>query len=385
MSSTIVNKPSAVAIESRLVEVAQPSQNACDCGCAGNTPEMDAGLCPISCLTFPRFFAGELVQPADLNAILARVFSHEQLRARHTIGWGVGCGLRVAIDGEADQQTGATLVAGATLRVEAGYGIDRYGRDVYMAADYSTLLAQLFSERQARITKAMGDPWCAVPGCQPTPPTHFCIAVRYKECLSSPVASYAQQCGTPKTICEYSRVSECVEVRLFGDNEFPQIPSQTDALTWCGLPAADAVLARIWNLITQIPHGATDVASTVAAGASASDAPSDVYQALATRVGEAREQESASCTDLLHLARACDPCIPCWPWIPLACFTSDGRTVSAPDCRVRRTIYSLQEIEAAVVRILCIILELVRDRQPAPAPPPPPPPPPPPAPRTRRK
>jgi hypothetical protein len=363
MSQNIVNAPSTVDLASRLLQVAQTASSGCGCE---NTTEMDAGLCPIPTLQFPRFFAGQLVQPADLNAILQRVFSHEQLRARHTIGWGISCGFRVAIDGQAAQTPPASLygadvglqLSGATLRVESGYGIDRYGRDVHMADNYTVSLAQLFAERQARISKAMGDPWCAIPGCQPTPPTHFCIAVRYKECLADPVPSYAQQCGTPKTICEYGRVNECVEIRLFGDNEFPALPAATDTATWCGLPAADLVLADLWKLITTIPTGTTDVASTLANAVAGADAPSGIYKTLAARVSEFATEERASCTDLLHLARACDPCLN-WPWIPLACFTSDGQTVSAPDCRVRRTIYSLQEIEAAVVRLFCVVLELV--------------------------
>ncbi|HTV75088.1 MAG TPA: hypothetical protein VME66_15460 [Candidatus Acidoferrales bacterium] len=385
MSSTpIVNAPSAIAVASRLLQLAQPSQGGCGCGC-GDQQEVNAGLCPIPTLQFPRFFAGELVQPADLTAIEQRTFSHEQLRARHTIGWGISCGFRVAIDGEAAQQTptnpttGATetsgliALSGATLRVEAGYGIDRYGRDVYMASNYSKSLADLFTERQARITKAMGDPWCAVPGCQPTPPTHFCVAVRYKECLADPVPSYAQQCGTPKTLCDYSRVNETVEIRIFGDNEFPTLPVTRPTQTWCGLPRQDLQLADLWNLFMTIPAGVTDVA----AAAQSASAPSQMYTMLASQVAGLDDtavtdaEAEPSCLDLLHMARACDPCV-AWPWIPLACFTVDGQNVTAPDCRVRRTIYSLQEIEAAVVRLFCLVIELSRGRevaqQPAPAP-----------------
>jgi hypothetical protein len=366
----IDNPPPSIAATARLVQLASAPQSGCNC--SSDTNEVDAGLCPIPTLQFPRFFAGQLVQPADLTAIEQRIFSHEQLRARHTIGWGVSCGFRVAIDGTAQQApapvgtvelnpvlTSGIVLKGATLRVEGGYGIDRYGRDVYMANNYSVSLEQLFAERQARITKAMGDPWCAIPGCQPTPPTHYCVAVRYKECLDQPVPSYAQQCGTPKTICEYSRVSECVEIRIFGDNEFPTLPAPASTQTWCGLPAKDLTLAALWDALIKIPQGTTDVASTVgAATGAAADAPSDAYTALAGSVA-GTDQERGSCLDLLHMARACDPCI-AWPWIPLACFTSDGTTVSAPDCRVRRTIYSLQEIEAAVVKLFCAMLEIVQ-------------------------
>jgi hypothetical protein len=353
MSTKISNPPPSIAAASRVLQTANAPASGCTCGC-GDAREMDAGLCPIPTLQFPRFFAGQLVEPSDLNAIEQRVFSHEQLRGRHTIGWGVSCGFRVGLDGDALRDL--TRVKGSTLRVEAGYAIDRYGRDVYMADDYAVSLETLLAERQARITKAMGDPWCAVPGCTPAPPTHFCVAVRYKECLADPVPSYAQQCGTPKTICEYSRVNECVEIRIFGDNEFPTLPVERDAGNWCGSRATDLVSkAAIFARLIKIPEGTTDVASTT--GTADANAPSDLYTTLAGRVGVANEDRT-SCLDLLHVARACDPCV-AWPWIPLACFTIDDETVSAPDCRVRRTIYSLQELEAGLVGLFCAFEQLV--------------------------
>ncbi len=346
----IEHLPSAVAPASRLIHVGNAPSG---CGCASCTAEQDNGQCPVAQPEFPNFFAGQLVQPGDLSAIEKRVFTHEQLRARHTIGWGIACGFRVGLDaaGGSANQTGAVPdampVAGATLRVEAGYGIDRFGRDVYMAENRSMLLQTLFDERDARIKKAMGDPWCAIPGCQPTPPTHFCIAVRYKECPDKMVPSYAQQCGTPKTVCEPSRIREDVEIRLFGDNEFPALPSTPNGQSWCSVPQNELRMVETFLALLQIPQGATDVASTTAPQA---------YTTLAANVaGAARAAVEENCEDLLHLPRACEPCID-WPWIPLACFTRDGDTVTQPDCRVRRTIYSLQELEAIVVRIFCLLI-----------------------------
>jgi hypothetical protein len=327
--------------------------NAPPCGCS-TEHEANAGQCPMAQPEFPRFFAGQCVQPEDLGAIEQRVFTHEQLRARHTIGWGIACGFRVAIDGTPDSDQVGVLLKNAQLRVESGYGLDRFGRDVYLAANRSQSLETLLAEREARIKQAMGDPWCAIPGCQPTPPTHFCVAVRYKECPDKPVPSYAQQCGTPKTVCEYSRIREDVEIRIFGDNEFPPVPRDPSTDTWCGVPAADASLVRMFLDAITIPHGATDVASSSAWQA---------YTTLAANVATAANLEAAvaqrgNCEDLLHLPRPCEPCMD-WPWIPIACFTLRGSIVVDLDCRVRRTIYSLQELEALVVRLFCY---LVHDR-----------------------
>jgi hypothetical protein len=332
--------------------IAVGNSPACGCGCGGNRPEQNAGQCPIPQPEFPRFFAGQLVQPDDLGGVEQRVFTHEQLRARHLIGWGISCGFRVGIDGtHVNEKTGIEL-SGATLSVEHGYGIDRYGRDVYLAKDRSFSLEQLFAEREARIKKAMADPWCSIPGCQPTPPTHYCIAVRYKECDDKLVPSYAQQCGTPKTVCEASRIREDVEIRLFGDNEFPELPLEREAQQWCGLPPADQALARIFTDAMTIPHGATDVASS---------ATWKAYSTLAGNVAAgaaanaAAAQRGGNCEDLMHLPRGCAPCVD-WPWIPLACFTLTGTTIGGLDCRVRRTLYSLQELEALVVRMFCLLV-----------------------------
>ena len=358
----IENTPSAIAPAARLVHLASPTSTGCGCN---DGKEHDCGLCPMTQLEFPNFFAGQLVQPDDLTAIERRVFSHEQLRARHTIGWGIACGFRVGLDPAADPNVPGGMakspyidiqtipVKGSTLRIESGYGIDRFGRDVYLADDRTYALEALFAERDARVSKAMADPWCAIPGCQPTPPTHYCIAVRYKECPDKMVPSYAQQCGTPKTVCEPSRIREDIEIRVFGDNEFPDIPQQTlDGGTWCGLPREEQTMAAIFTRMLEIPIGTTDVASSATWSA---------YSTLSAKVSNttgtvAAPTESVatsgSCEDLLHLPRACEPCLD-WPWIPLACFTRDGENVTPPDCRVRRTIYSLQQLEALVVRIFC--------------------------------
>ena len=353
------NTLTSIAPAARLLHLANTNGGGCNCGCGCSDDEQNNGQCPITQPEFPNFFAGQLVQPADLTAIEKRVFTHEQLRARHTIGWGIACGFRIGFDTPASTLstfTGASLaaipLAGTSVRVEGGYGIDRYGRDVYMADTRTYTLQTLFDERDARIKQAMVDPWCAIPGCQPTPPAHFCIAVRYKECPDKLVPSYAQQCGTPKTVCEPSRIREDVEIRLFGDNEFPQIPQSPSGQAWCGVPEGEQSMVDVFLRLLEIPSGTTDVASTM----------TQAYATLASNVAKMTSAEKTAeavaarenCLDLLHLPRPCEPCMD-WPWIPLACFTREGDTVTQPDCRVRRTIYSLQELEAMMVRMFCYL------------------------------
>jgi hypothetical protein len=373
VESTTTTTINATTLQSTLLRVANaPSAG---CGCSSGS-EVDAGSCAATTGSFPRFFAGQLVQPDDLTAIEQRIFFHEQLRARHLIGWGVSCGYRVAFDGTAAQQgqRGEPLsyqggaAAGyeantVTLRVESGYALDRYGRDVYMPANYSVALQKLLDERTARIQKAMGDPWCVVPGCQPTPATTFCLAVRYKECPDKPVPSYAQQCGTPKTLCEYSRITECVEFRVFGDDELAALPVTKSAsnISWCSIPARSRELVLLFAEALSFPDRTCSSLSGVVRTQDTTQSGTTTNYASLTRAldpeAEYKTDDSATCDDLLHLPRACDPCVDS-PWIPLACFTLEQGVVSAPDCSVRRILYSLQEVETLSVRLFCALLEI---------------------------
>lgn len=381
--TTTAGAPAASATHAPSATLIAVAKSASGCACASTT-EVNEGSCAPNAGSFPRFFAGQLVQPSDLTAIEQRVFFHERLRARHLYGWGVACGFRVFIEGNAAKQSSSapvpgtlnaagvqetalvadtyaertgtasatTLITGATVRVESGYAIDRYGRDVCMPANTKLSLQTLFDDRQSRITKAMGDPWCVVPGCQPTPPTHFCLAVRYKECPQNPVPSYAQQCGTPATVCEYSSIREDVEFRLFGDNEFPGTATRSPLEQWCGVPPRSRTLAAIFARLMAYPDDALN--ATVPA-----------YDALTVNVEnvglerEALAKEGPVCDDLLHLARGCGPCVDS-PWIPIACFTRDGDAVTAADCSVRRVLYGIQELETLIVRLFCRIVDQER-------------------------
>jgi len=71
----------------------------------------------------PRFYAGQILNDADLNALVGWAGDRLALH-RYREGWGVVCGLRVAAD-----------VGGRRLVVAPGYAIDDCGRDVIVCAD----------------------------------------------------------------------------------------------------------------------------------------------------------------------------------------------------------------------------------------------------------
>jgi hypothetical protein len=347
----------------RLMALGQLSKQ--DCGC-GATPEVDAGLCPLPQICFPRFFPGQLVQPDDLQGIEQLFFTHAQLRARYLIGWGIACGFRVGIDAATPTPTGAVPVKGASVRVECGYGIDHYGRDVRMVSNVVLSLEQLLAERAARIQQAMGDPWCTIPGCQPQPVTHYCLAVRYKECLDKPVPSYTKQCGPPKTVCDYSRVCESVEIRLFGEGELPPDtpPAVTPTQAWCGVqpPAAGAPVASAASL--SMVGARAQAALAISGLAGAMNAP-PAAPAAARAARAAAAAPAAAIVDgpncVSSFNSAAIPCQPCVdnPWLTLACFDIEQGYVLNLDCSVRRTIWSMAEMQDLLAVLLCYFYRLI--------------------------
>jgi len=340
----------------RLMNLGQLSKQDCTCN---NTAEVDAGLCPMPPICFPRFFPGQLVQPDDLQGIEQLFFDHQQLRGRYLVGWGIACGFRVGIDGTVEtpdprqgRGTAGILLRGAKLRVESGYGIDHYGRDVRMVDDTSILIENLLADREARIKAAMSDPWCTIPGCQPQPVTHYCVAVRYKECLDKPVPSYAKQCGPPKTICDYSRVCESVEIRLFGKGELPSdTPLRSlDQQSWCDKAAAA-------NAGGRVPVESKAELAMEATGFDKVVQNIDAGTTTKAMIAETSTKTPGCVKALNALTQPCAPCVDN-PWLTLACFDVQDGIISNLDCSVRRTIWSMAELQDALTMLLCYILRL---------------------------
>ena len=80
------------------------------CACCGG----------LECLERPRYFCGQLLSDADLNAAQRYVIEKSRLHNRHLIGTGVVCGLGVYCDRCSD----------CRVTVRPGYAIDCCGNDV---------------------------------------------------------------------------------------------------------------------------------------------------------------------------------------------------------------------------------------------------------------
>jgi predicted flap endonuclease-1-like 5' DNA nuclease len=88
-----------------------------DCAC----PEEDAPLCELECPTRPRFYCGQLLSDAQLNALIR--WTQDRLAlVRYRAGWGVVCGLTVRCDPRCHTR----------VLVEPGYAVSCCGDDLVL-------------------------------------------------------------------------------------------------------------------------------------------------------------------------------------------------------------------------------------------------------------
>src|SRR5687768_7625887 len=77
------------------------------------------------CLCRPRFFAGQLLTEADLNALQDYMIEKQKRHNRFLHGWGVVCGLEV----------GCNPCPG-WLTVSSGYAVGPCGEEIYVPCDH---------------------------------------------------------------------------------------------------------------------------------------------------------------------------------------------------------------------------------------------------------
>jgi len=156
----------------------------------------------------PRYFARQLVTPAELN-LEARYFLDRLRRHNRMLhGWGVVCGAKVCAVGD-----GKTTEPWK-VRITPGYLIDGFGNEVMIAIE------RIVDLRSAGVTVTcgdcggdVGDPWCqdVWTSCEAGPRW---LAVCHRECQVRPVRVQPTGCGCDDTSCEYSRWQDGYEVRL---------------------------------------------------------------------------------------------------------------------------------------------------------------------------
>ncbi|MFT5587731.1 MAG: hypothetical protein ACI9VR_005344 [Cognaticolwellia sp.] len=168
----------------------------------------DSGACP----PFPdafvrlRYFFGKRLGVADLRDEQAYHHGKMRFHNRHLHGSGVVCGLRIAPFDSLD-------VDNTVLRVGRGAALDSCGNEVLVSHDQCIDLSAWF-RRAAEELEGSGEAFpptgAVVDGVLPV-----CIALRYRECPTTPEAAPRDPCNTCDTGgLEYGRVQEGFELRV---------------------------------------------------------------------------------------------------------------------------------------------------------------------------
>ena len=157
----------------------------------------------------PRYFARQLITPAELN--LEASYFAERLRRHNRMlhGWGVVCGAQVCRV-PSEQGNGPEPWK---VRIRSGFLIDGHGNEVSISSD------RIFDLRSSGLVVMSGDPegelsdpWCSDVWTD-RPPGRIWLAVRHKESLARPVRVQPAGCGCDDTSCEYSRWQDGYELR----------------------------------------------------------------------------------------------------------------------------------------------------------------------------
>lgn len=155
-----------------------------------------------------RYFYGQrmgVIEFADEQRYHA---GKQQFHHRRCHGAGVLCGLRASRlvwPHGAPEDTPATA-----LRVSAGAALDVCGREIVVGVDHCVDVAAWFIANRDRP---------ALEGFAENGPARLWIGLRYQECPSDPAPAPRDPCGCDEGGCQYSRVREGFELRLFTEAE----------------------------------------------------------------------------------------------------------------------------------------------------------------------
>ncbi len=185
-----------------------PVCGAHDCKC---------GVDPTCCSPFaPRFvrlryFFGQRLGVVDLTDEQSYHVGKRRLHNRSLHGSGVVCGLRA--DRFVFPQGSPPETPTTVLRLSRGIAVDACGRDIVVGDDQCVDIGAWFlvnRERPDVVEWAASDE-----------PRKLWVAVRYRDCPSDPSPAPRDPCGCDVGGCEYGRVREAFELRLFTEAERP--------------------------------------------------------------------------------------------------------------------------------------------------------------------
>lgn len=185
------------------------TEDAEPCGCAASA---GAGChCRSGGLERPRWFGGQLVGPADLEALQQWVLARSRRHNRLLHGWGVVCGL--AVKTTTDPVSGEAVPWSVTIG--EGLALSSCGDEVALAGPVRVDIRQPQPAGSEGCAPPV-DPWCAPVRQRRNPDRSYYLAIRYAEEQRRPVRSSAG-CGCDDDPCEYSRIAETVAFAVLED------------------------------------------------------------------------------------------------------------------------------------------------------------------------
>lgn len=181
------------------------------CGCGGGCGGSCGGCA--EALQRPRYFARQLVTPAELN--LGTEYFMERHRRHNWLlhGWGVICGAQVC----RVMTTDGTTAEPWKVMIRPGHLIDGHGNEVTIECDRIVdLRVPITSASCGDPPGEIRDPWCSDVWTERKPGTIW-VAVCHCEQRGRPVRTQPTGCGCEDVTCEYSRWLDGYEVRLLDE------------------------------------------------------------------------------------------------------------------------------------------------------------------------
>ena len=211
--------------------------------------KMKPKACPscggMECFERPRYFPGQLLTNADLEADQRYFIEKNKLHNRHLVGSGVVCGLAVRC-GNCD----------GVVVVEPGYAIDCCGNDIVLCdpAEFDAIAYLEACRRQE-------DPDCYSKIRAPQSPCddepqEYCLILSYTETLTKPLTAFTRQNGCTPNRCEPSRICEGYRLDLVKKQELEDRlspPSLWEKIRDC----ANEILPR-WKALSAEAEAAED-------------------------------------------------------------------------------------------------------------------------------
>ncbi len=165
-------------------------------------PVAQPAVCPVcrglECVCRPRYFSGQLLTEAELNAEQQYVVRKNQLHNLYLHGWGVVCGLVVGCHPSCE----------GWVRVSEGYAISPCGDDIVVCqdCDFNVLDAIDACKRQLRqpqldcVARPVPTTDCDTDGC-------WYLTIRYQETAAKPGAALRAPAQAAGCACGGSSVS----------------------------------------------------------------------------------------------------------------------------------------------------------------------------------